>query len=163
LAADISNQQHTDDSEALINRDFRRQVERYLDKGHGACHLRRPDVAGLVCGAMRHFEGQRYVLKEWVVMPNHVHVVLWPMPNELLSEILKSWKQFTSRRAKPMCGVNEKHFWQVESFDHWIRNDEEKARICRYIRNNPVTAGLCAAPEDWQWSSVWPGWKTTRP
>ena len=92
-------------------------------------------------------------------MPNHVHAVLWPMPNEVLSEILKSWKQFTSRRAKPMVGMTAEHFWQPESFDHWIRSEEEKARICRYIRNNPVTARLCEQPEAWQWSSAWPGWK----
>lgn len=152
----------TTDSEEEINRDFRRHVERYLDKGHGACHLRRPDVAELVALAVQHFEGQRYLLSDWVVMPNHVHAVLWPMPNEVLGEILKSWKQFTSRRAKPMVGVKDGHFWQPESFDHWIRGDEEKARICRYIRNNPVTARLCQQPEDWQWSSAWPGWKKAR-
>jgi REP element-mobilizing transposase RayT len=151
----------TSDSEEEINRDFRRKVERFLDTGHGACHLRRPDVAELVAHAVQHFEGQRYLLSDWVVMPNHVHAVLWPMPNEVLGEILKSWKQFTSRRAKPMVGVTDEHFWQPESFDHWIRDDVEKARICRYIRNNPVTARLCQRPEDWQWSSAWLGWKNT--
>ena len=144
----------TKDSEETIHRDFRRRVERYLDKGHGACHLRRPDVAELVARAIRHFEGQRYLLSGWVIMPNHVHVVLWPMPNYLLSDILKSWKQFTARRAKPMVGMGEEPFWQPECYDHWIRDDNEKARICRYIRNNPVSAGLCAQPEDWPWSSA---------
>ena len=65
------------------------------------------------------------VLHEWVVMPNH-----------LLSDILKSWKQFTSRRAKKILHLGEEPFWQPESYDHWIRNDEERARIARYIRNN---------------------------
>ena len=143
-----------DDSEEEIARDFRRQVERYLDRGAGACHLRRPDIADLVADTLRHFHESRYVLHEWVVMPNHVHVVVWPMPNHLLGEILKSWKQFSSRRAKPLVGLGDEPFWQRESFDHWIRNDEEKARIARYIRNNPVTAGLCARPEDWRWSSA---------
>ena len=95
------------------------------------------------------------VLHEWVVMPNHVHVIVWPMPNHLLSDILKSWKQFTSRRAKKILHLGEEPFWQPESYDHWIRNDEERARIARYIRNNPVTAGLCARPEDWKWSSAY--------
>jgi REP element-mobilizing transposase RayT len=147
------------DTEEDIQRDFRRLVERYLDAGHGACHLRRPEIAQLMGGAIRHFDGQRYLLADWVVMPNHAHAVLWPMPNELLGEILKSWKQFTSRRAKPLVGIKEEAFWQPESYEHWIRNDDEKARICRYIRNNPVVAGLCARPEDWQWGSAWPGWQ----
>jgi len=76
------------------------------------------------------------------------------MPNHLLSGILKSWKQFTAHRAKAILALGEGPFWQPESADHWIRSDEEKARIARYIRNNPVTAGICARPEDWRWSSA---------
>jgi REP element-mobilizing transposase RayT len=143
------------DSKEEITRDFRRKIERCLDQGAGACHLRRPDIADLVANAMRHFNESRYLLREWVVMPNHAHAIVWPMPNHLMSDILKSWKQFTSRRAKKIVGLGEGPFWQPESYDHWIRSDEEKARIARYIRNNPVSAGLCASPEDWRWSSAY--------
>jgi REP element-mobilizing transposase RayT len=142
------------DSEEEIVRDFSRKIEGYLDHGVGACHLRRPEIADLVANAMRHFHERRYVLHDWVVMPNHVHAIIWPMPNHLLSYILKSWKQFTSRRAKRMLNMGGEPFWQAESYDHWIRNDEEKARIAHYIRNNPVAAGLCARPEDWKWTSA---------
>jgi REP element-mobilizing transposase RayT len=76
------------------------------------------------------------------------------MPNHLLSDILKSWKTFTSREANKLIGRTGNTFWQSESFDHWIRNEAENARISRYIRNNPVTARLCSAPEDWPWSSA---------
>jgi len=155
LADFVRRGQKSADSEEEILRDFQRKVERYLDQGAGACHLRRADVAGLVADAMRHFHKTRYLLREWVVMPNHVHAVVWPMPNFVLSDIIKSWKQFTSRRAKEILGVSQGRFWQPETYDHWIRNDAEKARISRYIRNNPVNAGLCAQPEDWQWSSAW--------
>jgi REP element-mobilizing transposase RayT len=143
------------DSEEQIARDFRRGVERYLDRGAGACHLRRSDVADLVASTLQHFHQSRYLLHEWVVMPNHVHVIVWPMPNQLLGDILKSWKQFSSRRAKKLLGLGEEPFWQRESFDHWIRSDKEQARISRYIRNNPVAARLCIRPEDWQWSSAY--------
>jgi REP element-mobilizing transposase RayT len=142
------------DSQETINRDFRRQVERYLDRGAGACCLRQPGIADLVAGALQFFHDQRYVLREWVVMPNHVHVLFWPMPNHLVGEIVKSWKQFTSLRAKRMLGLTEHRFWQPEAYDHWVRDDEQRARIARYIRGNPVAAGLCACPEDWQWSSA---------
>jgi REP element-mobilizing transposase RayT len=150
------------ESEEEIRRDFQRKVERYLDKGHGACHLRRAAIADLISHTLLHFDGERYRLDDWVVIPNHVHAVLWPMPNHVLSEILKSWKQFTSRRAKPLVGMGDEPFWQRESYDHWIRNDEKKARICHYVRNNPGTAGLCAAPEEWHWGSAWPGWQKER-
>ncbi len=142
------------DSEEEIARDLHRQIERFLDRSAGACHLRRADIAKLVADAMRHFHESRYLLHEWIVMPNHAHAIVWPMPNHLLGDILKSWKQFTSRRARKILGLGEEPFWQPESYDHWIRNDDEKARISRYIRNNPVTAGLCARPEDWRWSSA---------
>lgn len=153
----------TADTEESINRDFRRKVERYLDQGAGACHLRRSEIADLVAGALKFFHEQRYLLREWVVMPNHVHVIVWPMPNHLVGEIVKSWKQFVSLRAKRMLGLDEGRFWQPETYDHWIRNDDERARIARYIRGNPVTAGLCAQPEDWRWSSAWRGEHTTNP
>jgi REP element-mobilizing transposase RayT len=143
------------DSEQEIARDLQRKIHRYLDKGRGACHLSRPDIAVLVRDAMVHFHGNRYLLHEWVVMPNHVHAIVWPMTNHVLSDILKTWKQFTSRRAKKILEMRDKEpFWQTEFYDHWIREEAEKARISRYIRNNPVTAGLCALPEEWRWSSA---------
>ena len=140
-----------------IELEYRRKVERYLDKGLGACWLRQPDIADLVAGALGYFEKERYLLDEWVVMPNHVHVVFWPMPNNDVSGIVQSWKRHTAREANKILKRTGAAFWQPEPYDHWIRNDEEHARCCRYVRNNPVKAGLCAAPEDWQWSSAWRG------
>jgi REP element-mobilizing transposase RayT len=142
-----------------VHRDLHRKVERYLDRGTGECYLRRPEIARLTAEALLHFHEQQYLLDDWVVMPNHVHVILWPMPNHTLSDILKSRKRHTARQANLLLGKTGQTFWQRESYDHWIRNDEEKARIRRYIRMNPVNARLCKSPEEWPWSSAWPGWK----
>jgi REP element-mobilizing transposase RayT len=87
-------------------------------------------------------------------MPNHVHVVFWPMPNETVSAIAQSWKRFTAREANKLLGKTGTTFWQRESYDHWIRNDEEHARCCSYVLNNPVKARLCASVTDWKWSSA---------
>jgi REP element-mobilizing transposase RayT len=144
----------TQDTTEEIERDYRRKVERYLDQGAGACHLRRSDIAEMISGALRHFHSKQYLLDDWVIMPNHVHLILWPMPNFTLSEILKSRKQFTATQANRILGRTGV-FWQAESFDHWIRDDAEKSRIRRYIRGNPVKAGLCAQPEDWRWGGAW--------
>jgi hypothetical protein len=57
--------------------------------------------------------------------------------------------------------LEDKRFWQPESYDHWIRNDEERARIAAYIRRNPVSARLCKEPEEWRWSSAWDGLQRT--
>jgi REP element-mobilizing transposase RayT len=151
------------DTEEAINRDYYRNVERYLDKGLGECVLNRLEIAAVVAGAIRFFDGQRYRLHAWVVMPNHAHVVFWPMPNQTVSQLVKSWKQYTATRANRILNRVGTTFWQPEPFDHWIRDDEEHARCCRYVLQNPVKARLCAAPEDWQWSSAWPGWKTAPP
>jgi putative transposase len=148
---------------AEIERDYYRKLERYLDKGCGECWLRRPEIADLVAEAVPFFEGERYRLDAWVVMPNHVHAVLWPMPNHTLSAIAQSWKRHTAREANKILKRTGEPFWQPEPFDHWIRNDAEHARCCRYTVNNPVKAGLCTEPQDWRWSSAWrepnPSWR----
>jgi REP element-mobilizing transposase RayT len=144
------------ENESDINRDFLRKVERFLDQGVGACHLRHAEVGNLIVSALKFFDGQRYLLREWVVMPNHVHVLFWPIPKHVVGAIVKTWKQFTSARAKKILGLTEGRFWQPEAFDHWVRNDEERASIARYIRNNPIVARLCSNAENWPWSSAAP-------
>jgi REP element-mobilizing transposase RayT len=129
------------------------KVEALLDAGHGACWLSKPEVADLVAGALKYFNGQRYELRAWVVMPNHVHAVVWPMPQHTLSDLLHSWKSFTSKAANQLLGRTGE-FWQKESFDHWIRDDAERARLAKYVENNPLKAGFCQRPEDWRWSSA---------
>ena len=141
---------------AETDRELRRKIERHLDHGAGACHLRLPKIADVVVEALLHFHKKEYLLDKWVVMPNHVHLILWPLPNFTLSEILKSRKRHIARQANLILGKTGQSFWQPESYDHWIRDENEKFRIQRYIRMNPVKAGLCKAPEDWRWSSAWP-------
>jgi REP element-mobilizing transposase RayT len=140
-----------------IEREYFRKLEGFLDKGRGECWLKRSAIADVVSGAFRFFAGERYRLEAWVVMPNHVHAVLWPMPIHTLSRIVQSWKRYTAREANKLLNRTGETFWQPEAFDHWIRDDEEHARCCRYVVNNPVKARLCARPEDWKWSSAWRG------
>lgn len=129
------------------------RVDKHLDASHGTCHLRNPELANLVAGVVQFFEGQRYELRAWVVMPNHVHVVVWPMPGHALSDILHSWKSFTAHEINKRLPTKVVSFWQSESYEHLIRDDEDLHRCCHYILMNPVNAGLCARPEDWKWSS----------
>jgi REP element-mobilizing transposase RayT len=130
------------------------RVDRYLDCCHGECHLRRPACAGIVAGALKFFDGERYELQEWVVMPNHVHVVLWPKPPHTLSEILHSWKSFVGHEINKLLPEQVVPFWQSESYDHLIRDDDDLHRCSNYIRLNPVNAGLCAEIHLWPWSSA---------
>ncbi|MEA3209844.1 MAG: putative methylase [Chthoniobacter sp.] len=148
----------TQDSEAkrAAERDYFRALEGALDSGCGACWLRRPEIADLVAGALRHFDGDRYRLSAWVVMPNHVHVVVTPLPGITLSSILHSWKAFTAKEANKLLPEKvEGEFWQRESYDHWCRDAEEVARCVRYVEGNPVKANLCRDAEAWAWSSAY--------
>ena len=120
------------------------RVDKYLDAGHGVCHLREPGLAGLVAGAITFFEGQRYELRAWVVMLNHAHVILWPMPGHTLSDILHSWKSFTSHEINKRLSQKVVPFWQNESYEHLIRDDDDLHRCCQYTLMNPVNARLCA-------------------
>ena len=130
------------------------RVDAYLDEGHGDCFLRQPAIVEIVSDALKFFLGQRYELSAWVVMPNHVHAVVRPLPGHTLSDIEHSWKSFTSKKANKLL-QRTGTFWQSECFDHLIRDDEDRARCCQYVVNNPVTARLCERPENWRWSSAW--------
>jgi REP element-mobilizing transposase RayT len=130
------------------------RVDKYLDEGRGECWLAQTDVAKLISGAINFHAGQRFDLHAWAVMPNHVHAVLHPRPDFTLSDILKSWKGFTAREANRMLKRTGQIFWQEESYDHLIRDDEDLHRCCHYTTMNPVNARLCKQPEDWKWSSA---------
>ncbi len=138
----------SEDEEKRLQHLHSERVETYLDAGHGACWLRQPSITQLVADALRHFEGQRYLLHAWCVMPNHVHVIVAPLPGHTLSSVLHSWKSFTAKAANRQLGRTGE-FWQEEYYDHLIRNAEDYAHALRYLTENPVKAGL--APWPWVW------------
>jgi REP element-mobilizing transposase RayT len=120
----------------------------------GPTWLKDPPVAACVMKAL--FTGQRqwqlYDLFAWVLMPNHVHVLL--DPHKALSEVTRAVKNTSAREANQVLGRRGLPFWQDESYDHWIRDAKEFNRIVRYIEWNPVDAGLASRIEDWAWSSA---------
>ena len=129
------------------------RVDAHLDAGHGECWLRRPELARLVADALQFHAGQRLELLAWVVMPNHVHAVVRPLPGFSLSKIMQSWKGFSAREANRLL-QRTGEFWQAESYDHIIRDDDDMHRCCHYTIMNPVNARLCSRPGDWCWSSA---------
>lgn len=130
--------------------------DRVLDRGNaGPLWLAEPEVARCVTETLWHgaIELQRYDLHAYVVMPNHVHVLLHARAD--LTVALGRLKGDTAREANRLLGRTGTPFWQSESFDHWVRSDAEFGRILRYVEDNPVKAGLVEAPELWRWSSAW--------
>lgn len=135
-----------DDVRLLKVRELIRRAEGCLDQGLGKAYMRDPRIAKIVSDAIRHFDGQRYRLIAWCVMPNHVHVVIRPIQGNKLSAILHSWKSFSAHRANAVLGLSSR-FWQREYFDHLVRSEASLARIVRYVVQNPAKAGL----RDWPW------------
>lgn len=125
------------ETEETYHRLFSERLETWLDQGSGSCVLAREDAASLVENAMRYFDGERYILDAYVIMPNHVHVLLKPLRDHTLSDIMHSWKSFTSREIKKLYDLGAEPFWQGERFDHALRSEAALEAKREYISQNP--------------------------
>jgi putative transposase len=131
------------------------RLDRVMDRAAiGPTWLRDPRVAGCVVAALAHGAAKlrQFHLHAYVVMPNHVHVLLTTAA--ALRVLTKGIKGTSARQANAILGRSGERFWQIESYDHWVRDAVEYRRICRYIERNPVSAGLATNAEDWRWSSA---------
>jgi superfamily II DNA or RNA helicase/REP element-mobilizing transposase RayT len=129
------------------------KITAWLDTGHGECWLSNPSIAQLVQDTLLHFDGDRYRMLAWVIMPNHVHVVVETLSGTTLAQTVRSWKNFTAREANKFL-QRTGQFWQHDYFDRAPRDEQELYNIIDYIHNNPVKAGLVARAEDYPWSSA---------
>jgi REP element-mobilizing transposase RayT len=138
--------------------------ERLLDAAIGVRWLENPNVAAAVRESMLYFAGTRYDLLGYVIMPNHVHWVFSPLATwtehagsrPVREIILHSFCRQTARICNRILGRTGR-FWQHESYDRAVRDEAELQRIIDYIERNPVKAGLCDRPEQWEFSSAWRG------
>jgi REP element-mobilizing transposase RayT len=128
------------------------EFDRWLATAAGPTWLSDSRVARCVIETLRY--GQHslglYELLAWVIMPNHVHVLIEPKAQ--LPRIMLSIKNYSAKRANQILG-RKGPFWREEFWDHWARSRDERTRIIDYIELNPVTAGFVNRPEDWPWSS----------
>jgi len=131
----------------------RQLIETYMDAGYGACHLRDPRIGSLLQEALLHFDGERYLLAAWVIMPNHVHVIVEIMSGYPLDKVVGSWKSFTAKEANRILKRSGR-FWYPDYFDRYIRDDRHYANAVNYIHKNPVKAGLVKRAKEWPFSSL---------
>lgn len=130
--------------EALQNRyrDFKRRFQRHinteLDRCQGLCRLREPENQKVVQKTLTHFDGTRYSIFGAAIMPNHVHVLIQPFQAHSLEAILQSWKTYTSRNIEHQ----EFPFWQSESYDRILRDENHFTQAAQYILANPLKAKL---------------------
>ncbi len=142
------NREITPDEAKRLRHLYSEKVEKFLDSSSGKCWLKNPDIAKIVKNALGHFDGDRYRLLAWSIMPNHVHVVFKPLGEYELDDILHSWKSFTANAANKVL-ERTGDFWQCESYDHLIRDENDLNNQIVYAFENPEKAGL----KNWEW--VW--------
>lgn len=135
----------------------RMMIDEYLDRGEGSCVLANADIASMTLSCWRHFHQLRYNLIAYVIMPNHVHVLVQIFKGESLSKIVHSWKSFSSKQAQKILSKPMIPFWQKEYWDRYIRDEQHFAQVIDYIHENPVKAGLVDKTEQWPWSSAYAG------
>jgi REP-associated tyrosine transposase len=145
----------TEANKRSAGEDFR-LADRALDRADsGPLWLKDPRVAASVVEKLHKgaLELRHYDQHSYAVMANHIHVLLTPRIE--VRKLMRALKGATARAANEVLGRTGERFWQDESFDHWVRNPAEFARIKSYIERNPVSAGLVSRPEDWRWSSAY--------
>jgi REP element-mobilizing transposase RayT len=114
-----------------------------LDAGHGDYVLSQPEIADIVANSLLHFDGDRYEMLDFVIMPNHVHLLATFPDKAAMIDQCDSWKHFTARRINATLGLQGR-FWQQDAFDHLVRHEGQFRRLRDYIAQNPVKAGLRA-------------------
>ncbi len=133
--------------------ELHRQIARCEDAGYGACWLRAHHVARIIEDALLYFDGERYRLLAWCIMPNHVHALGETMGGFPLGKIAHSWKSFTATQADEALG-RAGTFWLREYHDRYIRDADHFDAAVHYIEQNPVKARLVREARDWKFSSV---------
>lgn len=141
------------ENDEFANQILHERINKYLDQGFGECWLRNPEIASVAEESLQRFDGVRYKLLSWVIMPNHSHFIIKPSDGFELSEIMQGHKSFTSHTANRLL-VRSGQFWQEDYFDRYIRDHDHFVNTVRYIEMNPVNAGLCKRPEDWRFGSA---------
>ena len=129
-------------------------IAAYEDVGYGACWMRDPAIAAIVQEALFHFDGLRYCLLEWCVMPNHVHALIQTLEGYPLTAIIHSWKSFSANAANKRL-KRKGDFWMPDFFDRFIRNEEHLHQAREYIRTNPLKANLCQSTETYPFGSAY--------
>jgi putative transposase len=118
----------------------------------GINYLNRTELAEICKQSLDFPDKKEYTLICYCIMPNHVHLVFELLPgNKGISEIMKLMKGYSAVKCNSIIGKEGK-FWQVESYDRWIRDDKELYFTINYVLLNPVKAGLVDNWENWKYS-----------
>ncbi|WP_265596131.1 transposase [Verrucomicrobium sp. BvORR106] len=121
--------------------EFSQEFHHLLDAGHGECVLRQDCVRQRLQEVLHHSDGSRYFLGDYVMMPNHIHLLVQMHPEISMKSQVQIWKRFSARSINASLGRSGS-FWQGESYDRIVRNSTEFEHYRSYIQENPTKANL---------------------
>lgn len=141
------------DQFAAQQREIFRTLEKYLDRGSGACPLGRACAAEIVRQEFTALSDWQVGIPHFTIMPNHWHALIVPGLDcaHSLSAIMKRLKGRTAKHLRAVIG-GRGPLWQREWFDRWMRSDAEWEKCVAYIRTNPVKAGLAETWPEHPWT-----------
>ena len=139
--------------QSAFHKHFNRQVQACLDRSLGACHLRRPECIALFRNCVLEGDGESHHVGDFVIMPNHVHLLVTPAEGHELTVIVKRIKGASAVDCNRVIGRSEA-FWQAESYDHIVRSFEQLQQYRQYIADNPKQAGI-VVPAGAQYVARW--------
>ncbi len=111
-------------------------IDKYIDSGYGSCVLRSDEVRQILIDTLLENDGKDYNLYDYVIMPNHIHLLIKPSPELTLKEVMSGIKRKSAFRINSKMNVKGS-LWQREYYDRLIRNYDELQTICQYINDNP--------------------------
>jgi REP element-mobilizing transposase RayT len=122
------------ETQAEYHRRFTRVIEQWLDRGMGSCLFADPQAREVLAGCLMRFEGERVIHHAWVIMPNHVHALF--SPRVPMEKLIQAWKSHSART------LGKGSIWQRDYRDTLVRDIDHYQNCVRYIRRNPLKAGL---------------------
>ncbi len=131
----------TEEQEAEFHRLFSTRMDQLMDAGYGECVLRASECREALVTSLRMFDGDRFLMHSWVVMPNHVHVLFSIAEKQTLEKTVGGWKRYSAKDINSLLG-KAGALWQKDYFDRMIRDWDHMFRVAKYIRRNPEKAGL---------------------
>ena len=134
-----------------------RLIAHHEDAGHGEAVLADPACASLVQNELIRKHAGSYKLIDWVIMPNHVHVLVRLLNGYSLTPVVQRWKGASAVHINRHLNRSGK-LWESDYYDRCIRDMDHYHDSIAYIRNNPMKAGLCEKPEEWRFSSAGISW-----
>jgi putative transposase len=154
-------------SKAQVHEKYFNKYDKWLDKcEHGHQWLKNKHIASIVMQKIHSFENERYQVLTYCIMPNHVHLLVKLMTKQAirhkgttatypLTDTIRLIKGGTARECNLILNRTGS-FWQYESYDHYVRDEQELERIINYILNNPVKAGLVKEWTEWKFTYINP-------